>query len=159
MYLPITAKYDIQVDSDRTLAFQVWDPTTLGAPTQFDPENGRPISYAGIDAGTARMMDVVGQKVSFTLRKKPTSPETLIYKTTESGGDVTIVGVFDPDPEVNQQRIKVRLRNHDTWDPDASPAVYIKGGTYSYAVKRIDEDQEDVYSDGPFVLVQSAARE
>lgn len=133
-------------DTDQLLVFTVYQ----GNPTQ-----------AQINASQAIPEDVSGYALAFVLRKKPSSADPpLIYKdNTASPSDIAVTGVYNVDPEINTQQVEVFLRDTDTYDPDGSPVVIIKPGTYAYALKRLDEDAETIYRYGKLKLTQAAAWE
>jgi hypothetical protein len=141
----IVATDKVFYDTDRVLRYTVY----AGDPTE-----------AEILAGTAVPVDVSGWAIGWTLRKKPgTTDPPLIHKEIGSPGGITVVGTFNADPEVNTQRVEVLLEDSDTYDPGADPALSIKPGLYSYALKRLDDGSEGILAWGTFTLLQAAAWE
>ena len=139
----ITADDQVFFDTDRRLSYTVYD----GDPTAEE-----------IEAGTAVCVDVAGWALAWTLRKKPNTSVALIEKTSVDG--ITIEGIFDPSPAINTQRVIVEIEDTDTYDPDASPEVYVKPSTtYAYALKRTDDGEETILAFGSFTLLQAAAWE
>lgn len=155
MYLPIGADKELFYDTDRILSFEIFDGETVGDPVL--DSNNHVISYTGIDAGTATMKDMSGKELAFTVRKTAKSSDAIIEKTSSDG--ITVVGVYDPDREANTQRVEVQIDDVDTYDPDVSPVVNVKAGTYAYALKQTDEGDERILVYGPLVLLQAAAWE
>lgn len=156
MFLPIGPEKEVFYDTDRLLTFEIFDGATVGDPV-LDAE-GRVVSYTKVDDGTALMKDVSGQDLSFTLRKKVgTEDPAIIHKTTAD--DVAVVGVFNAARGTNTQRVEVQLHDTDTFDPESSPAVNVKPGTYQYALKQITDGDEQVLVYGPFTLLQAAGWE
>jgi hypothetical protein len=126
----------IVFDTDVVIPFRIYDGDGL---TDEELE-------AAILAGTAPLKDITGWDLSFTVRKKENSAATLIYKTSSgSPGGIAIAGGFGGSPE---QTIEVQIDDTDTYDPDVSPAVEIKPGSYVYALKRIDAGAETVLDYG-----------
>lgn len=139
----ITADDKVYFDTDRLLRYAVY----AGDPTADE-----------ITAGTATPEDVTGWDLSWVLRKKPNSADPpLIEKLVGQG--ITITGVFNSDPDANTQRIEVLIADTDTYDPNVSPTVEIKAGTYVYALKRIDPGSETILAEGTFTLLRAAAWE
>lgn len=139
----ITADDQVFFDTDRILRYTVYQ----GNPTA-----------AEIAAVTAIPQDVSGWSLAWTLRKKLTGA-AMIEKLTGSPGGIAITGTYNVDPAVNTQRVEVTLADTDTYDPDASPAVNLKAGSYVYALKRTDDGEETVLAYGKFKLLQAAAYE
>lgn len=135
----ITAEDLVFFDTDRILEFTVY-------------ESGSTDDQ--IAAGTAVPQDVTGWALGWTMRKKTDGP-ALISKTT-TAGTVQIVGSYDADPNVNTQRVRVILKDTDTYDPNVTPVVNIPAGTYQHGLKRLDAESEDVIAYGVFVLLQAA---
>lgn len=142
----ITADDQVFYDTDRLLRYTIY----RGDPTAAD-----------IAAGDAIPQDVSGWSLAWVLRKKAKSPDPpLISKSNvDSPPSIAIVGTYDADPVVNTQRVEVTIEDTDTYDPDASPVLEIKPGTYVYALKRIDDGSETILAYGSFTLLQAAAWE
>jgi hypothetical protein len=139
----ITAADEVYFDTDKLLRYTVYQ----GNPTLAD-----------IEAGAATRQDVAGWALSWTVRKKVNSPDPpLIYKSVGAG--IAIVGIYNPDPDVNTQRVEVTLEDTDTYDPDGSPPVEIKAGNYAYALKRTGPGVETMLAEGRFQLLRTAAWE
>ncbi len=94
--------------------------------------------------------------MSFTVRKKENSAAELMYKSTGSAGGVSIAGSFGGSPE---QTIEVEFFDTDTYDPDVSPPVEIKPGSYVYALKRTDTGAETALDYGRLEVTRTAAWE
>lgn len=139
----ITADDKVYFDTDRLLRYTVY----AGDPTAEE-----------ITAETATPEDVTGWDLAWVLRKKPNSADPPLIEKTLSDG-ITISGVFDSDPSANTQRVEVLLADTDTYDPDASPPLEIKAGTYVYALKRLDPGSETILAEGTFTLLRAAAWE
>lgn len=140
----ITADDKIFFDTNRVIEYRVWQ----GDPTTEDIESSPP---------SAVPEDVSGMTFGWTLRKTPKASTVLIQKTMLDG--ISITGTFNADPAINTQRVRVALSDKDTYDPDASPPVHIKGGNYHYALKRLDTGVETIVTWGKFTLLQAAAWE
>lgn len=139
----ITADDKVFFDTDRTLRYAVYE----GDPTAEQ-----------IAAGTAVPKDVAAMDLAWVLRKKVNSIDPPLIEKTLSAG-ISITGIFNVDPTVNTQRVQVQLDDTDTYDPDASPPVEIKAGTYVYALKRLDAGAETILAEGSFTLLRAAAWE
>lgn len=92
--------------------------------------------------------DVSGRQFKWEVRDGVTATSALISKVT-GGGGVTITGVYNASRASNTQRVSVTVSAADT--ESLSP------GQYSHALKRTDTGNEDIVSEGDFVLRQSAA--
>ena len=135
----------IVFDTDVVLPFQIYDGDGL-----TDAE-----LQALIDAGTAPEKDVTGWELGFTVRKKANSADPpLIYKDTTDG--IAIEGTFGGSPA---QTIEVTIKDTDTYGPEDAPTVLLKEGTYSYALKRLDEDAETVLVYGKLVITRTSGWE
>jgi hypothetical protein len=78
----------------------------------------------------------------------PALPPVHLTKSTADGG-ITIIGTYDPDPELNTQRVVVTITDTDTEG--------IAGGSYKHALKRTNDGFETILSHGEFVLRSAAA--
>lgn len=137
----------ITFDTDVVIPFKVYDGDGL---TDAELE-------AAILAGTAPLKDVTGWEFTFTVRKKVTSRTALIYKTSSgSPGGITIAGGFGGSPD---QTVDVEFFDTDVYDPDVSPPVEIKAGSYVYALKRVDPGAETVVDYGWLEINRTAASE
>lgn len=138
----ITSDDQVFYDTDNFLDFTVYQ----GNPTAEQ-----------IEAGDVIPEDISAYELTWVLKKKAKDTLELITKTIGDG--IEILGDYDPDPAINTQIARVTLKDTDTYDPDVSPEVNIKPGTYVHALKRTDEDNETVYTVGTFTLLQAAAWE
>ena len=137
----------ITFDTDVVIPFKIYDGDGL---TDAELE-------AAILADTAPLKDITGWDLSFTVRKKENSAATLIYKTSSgSPGGISIAGGFGGSPE---QTAEVQIDDTDTYDPDVSPPVEIKPGSYVYALKRIDAGAETVLDYGRIDITRTGAWE
>lgn len=123
---------EIFVGEDKFFYFEVWD-------DDQDP----PVL---LDAST--MTDIV-----WFLRKNDTTTSVLLSKSLGSGIDV--IGVFNADPVVNTQRVRLILLDTDTWPDDGKP---IKPGSYRHSLKRRGDGIDTILSFGDFVLREATAR-
>jgi hypothetical protein len=140
--LNFKASSNICVDTDFSISYRMW---------QGDP------TPAQIANNTAVPEDVTGQTFSWTMREQLDSATPAIYKTSSDG--ITITGTYNVDPLLNTQRVVVRIKDTDTYDPDVSPQIFLTPGIYYYALKRIDPDNESIRTKGTLVLQLTAARE
>ena len=129
-------------DADRLIRYAIYE----GSPTAEQ-----------IAALAVVPVNVAGWELSWTMRKK-VSGAALIEKSTTEGG-IAIVGVYDPDPMVNTQRVVVTIEDIDTYDPTVDPVVNIKPGNYVYALKRLDEGAETPLAYGALLLLKTAGWE
>lgn len=107
------------------------------------------------------ILDVTGAEIAFAIRKSDKSDTAEIEKTTEgspSPTGVSISGVFNADPAINDQTVTVTLADTDTYDPTVSPAIEIRAGRYRYSLKRMDAGSETTLYVGDFEFVQGAVR-
>lgn len=154
----ITSADQVFYDTDNVLRYAVYDNATLGAETT-DPDTGLP-TYTNILNGTALHLDMSTRDMAWTLRKTPRASTPLIHKTTDVDGGITVTGTFDASMALNTQRVEVRIKDTDTYDPDSSPTVDVRPSTtYHYALKTTDEDSESMLVYGKFTLIQAAAWE
>jgi hypothetical protein len=142
----ITTDDQVFYDTDRILRYTIY----TGNPTA-----------AQILAGEAIAEDVSNWSLAWVVRKKVNSPDPPVIQklSTGSPADIAIVGVYDVDPLVNTQRVEVTLHDTDTYDPNVSPVVNVKAGTYAYALKRVGDGVETILAYGKFVIPQVAAWE
>ena len=104
-------------------------------------------------------LDVAGRPLLWVLRKTDKSTVALIEKSTEtSPPGITVTGVFDPDPSVSTQVVNIHLYDHDSWNPDVSPAIALKKGKYRHSLKDMTPDEETVLAFGNFQFLQSTTR-
>lgn len=114
-------------------------------------------SEAEILAGTAVPADVTGWTFSWVLKRKAKNTIKLIEKLSGvSPTEIEVIGIYNADPALNTQRVRVRLEDTDTYNPIASPAVDVKPGSYVYGLKRTDAGFETILVEGAFKLRQAA---
>lgn len=94
--------------------------------------------------------DATGWALQFFVRKEDKSAASIFEKSSAIPGQIAVVGEFDPDPEINTQRIEVTLESADT--------AAMKPNTYRYALERVDPGLKGVLAYGDFELTPSAAR-
>jgi hypothetical protein len=136
----ITAADKVYFDTDNILRFTIYQ----GEPTTEQIANGEAVPE-----------DVATYAISWTLRKKVDSLDPpLIYKSVGNG--ITVTGIYNPDPDLNTQRVLVALADTDTYDPDGSPPVVIRAGNYAHGLKRIDDGSEKILTEGRFQLLRAA---
>lgn len=138
----VTAAHKVFYDTDNTVIFLAYD----GEPTT-----------AQILAGDAVPLDVTGYELTWVLRKTTKSVTPLIEKTIGTG--IVIAGVFNASASLNTQQVEVTIEDTDTYDPNGSPVVHIKPGSYVHALKRTGDSVEKILAYGTFELLQAAAWE
>lgn len=149
LQIDITKDDRVFIGEDKKLQFAVYNQTGL-----TDAE-----LLALIDAGTAEPLDVSAWDLIWSLRRKDKSSDpALIEKTNGSPAGITVIGTYNATQSVNTQRVQVQINDTDSWDPDASPAVALKAGTYRHSLKRLDDGLETVLVFGKFVFMQSTTR-
>lgn len=137
----------IFIGEDKVLYYAVYDQTGL-TDAQL---------LAAIQAGTATPVDVGSYELAWLLRRKDNASDPALI-SKESFAGISVVGVFDADPQVNTQRVAVVLEDTDTWDESASPAVAFKAGKYRYSLKRLDAGLETVLVFGSLEFMMATAR-
>lgn len=94
-------------------------------------------------------VDATGWKLEYTIRKKAESTEFILQKTSTSvPPGITVSGVFNVDPTLNQQRVRIAFSRGDT--------LALKSEEYSHALGRTDTGLEGVLFHGKVVLTSSA---
>lgn len=103
-------------------------------------------------------LDVTGLPLEWSLKKKDKDPDPpIIGKSIGSG--ITIVGVFNADPAINTQRVRVTLLDTDT-DPFVTsglgtPYTLKAKKEYRHSLKRTDAGFEAVLSYGGITFLQA----
>lgn len=94
---------------------------------------------ADIINGRGTIQDVSGYTFRWRLRTRGTSPSNVIEKSTASG--ISIIGVFNSDPDLNTQKVHVNLdasdwtsvveakHDHGLWRTDAGNEIALTGGS------------------------------
>lgn len=158
MYRAITAADEWFFDTHKMWQFEIFDEETLGE--KILDADGHVVSYENIESGTAQMKDMSGQSLAFQVRKQAKSSTAVISKSSDgSPVEIEVVGVFNANRDLNTQRVEVRIRDKDTYDPAASPPVNVAPGAYAYALKQVTEGDERILLYGPAQLIQAAAWE
>lgn len=104
-------------------------------------------------------MDVTGLPLEWSLKKKDKDPDPpIIGKSTTSGG-IAITGVFNADPLINTQRVRVTLLDTET-DPFvtsalSTPYTLKANKEYRHSLKRLDTGFEAVLSYGGITFLQA----
>jgi hypothetical protein len=110
--------------------------------------------------------DVLGLALEWNLKKtdKALDPGIITKGITALGAStgITIVGVYDVDPEVNTQKTRITFDSNDT-DPDVTsllvtPYVLKAATEYRHSLKRKDTGSEGILTFGSFTFVQATER-
>lgn len=94
-------------------------------------------------------LDVTGMAIQFVMRKTDRDKDPAIIQKTTAAGTITIVGVFNPLPNLNTQKLHIAFVSDDTTN--------LKPLTYRYSIKRTDAGNEAIFSFGDLVLLQATA--
>lgn len=129
-----TEEDNIFIGEDKELAFVVWDDT--------DPDAPIPLDVAAFD-------------LDFIIRTSDTATASLLSKSTTPSNDITVSGTFNIDPDLNTQKVVVRVRATDTraWSPSSTE------DPYRYSLKRVDADYETELAYGDFVIRKLTTRD
>lgn len=93
-----------------------------------------------------QIVDASGWALSWIAKPTLQSETAAITKTTASG-TITITGIYNADPDLNAQIIKVSLTDDDT--------VTLSPGKYFWELKRTDNMFESVLATGIMLLQPS----
>lgn len=104
----------------------------------------RELRFTVLNEAETEAVDVTGWNLSWMLKKRKSDAD-LSAAITETS--FTVTGVYNPDPDLNTQRLVLTLEDVDT---DALTA-----GVYYHELKRMNAGNEAVLSYGPFTLRHS----
>lgn len=100
------------------------------------------LAVVGTDLTTP--VNITGWTINFVVRLKDNSADPPIFDKTAA-----IVGTFNVDPDLNTQRAEVTLTDTEL--------NTVKGRTYRYSWKRMDDGGETVLAYGDFVVQKATA--
>jgi hypothetical protein len=151
----LTRNLFADIGTDNVYLFDVWQQTLDASLTRDENEA---VLTAAIAAGTAVPENVAGWAVSFVLLKsdKAADASTPQLVLTTTGGAITITGVYNVDPDVNTQALRVFVADTDIplWNGTAG----FKQKTYRYSLKRTDAGSETIIAKGNFDLTEATQR-
>lgn len=151
----LTRNLYADIGTDNVYEFDVWQQTIDASLTREENEDAL---TAAIAAGTAVPEDVSGWAVSFVVLKSDTAADASTPKLTltTAGGAITIIGVYNPDPDTNTQKVRVAVADTDI--PLWNGSVGFKQKTYRYSLKRTDDGSETIIDKGNFDLSEATQR-
>jgi hypothetical protein len=122
----------------------------VGDPEQFHTGTARQLIGRIFTDDQTECLDIDGWTLSFMVKRHlgDADAQALITKTTGDGIEIT--GLFNANPDTNQQRAVVTLSKSDT--------VNLFPGIYECELKRTDAGSESILAAGPFPLVRAVHR-
>jgi len=112
-------------------------------------------------------LDVIGIPLEWSLKKTDRAADPgIIAKGISAGGvstGITIVGVFNADPNLNTQKVRITFTDDDT---DPAVTSELESGAYTlranrayrHSLKRMDSPNENVLMYGSVTFLQATER-
>lgn len=143
------------------------DEFNVGAEHQFFLGEDKIIELSIFESDGVTPLDVSGIPLEWSLKKTDKAADPgIITKGITSGGvstGITIAGVFNVDPSVNTQTVRITFTDDDT-NPDVTSALEASaytlkaGAAYRHSLKRLDAGNENILMYGSITFLQATER-